>query len=60
LTGARTRSRRSAFSSQAALFWRTAVFRAHFGQGRKIGAHGTPFLVIDGRYTSSIPQVEAL
>jgi hypothetical protein len=53
------------------LFRRTAVFRAHFGQGRKawtprryrrqvendqceaqqIGAQGTPFLVIDGRYT---------
>jgi hypothetical protein len=53
------------------LFRRTAVFRAHFGQGRKvwtprryrsqvendqceaqqIGAEGTPFLVIDRRYT---------
>ena len=62
---------RSAFSSQAAMFRRTAVFRAHFGQGRKactprryrsqvendqceaqqIGAHGTPFLVIDERDT---------
>jgi hypothetical protein len=94
LTGPQPRSRRSAFSPQAALFRRTPAFRAHFGQGRKvwtppdilafaaetgpgrqqaaavltdrryrsqaengqrqaqqIGAHGTPFPVIDARHT---------